>query len=372
MAGAPQQQSQGGDNALAPLWITILVMITLWLVWHFAHQYIVAAFFEIKLYQAYLVRLFVPSIASDITLIQSLSPQTVSFDEMVKVGTAIGNYMRYPFILFLIVFSVLLYISDITLRFRKIYTMKQLAKQEYVNWPEISPVLNLDLVNEDLDAGSWAMGLVPMDFAKKYSLIKIEEPQYKAGTLKSKTPHTVTVLKGDARKIFALQLGHYWQGVEYLPIHTKALFAIFAARINRDRDNAYKILKQISKSSLTGKLDFSGVDDLANKYKDTKPVVRIVERHAYVSTVMASMLERAREDGVVATAEFLWLKPVDRRLWYILNAVGRQTPVSEVSGAFAHWIVEKELGHKVMVPMVQEAVNALEIAIKEIKYIPKD
>ena len=57
--------------------------------------------------------------------------------------------------------------------------------------------------------------------------------------------------------------------------------------------------------------------------------------------LIASLLEMARIDGVLASAEFLWLKPVDRRMWYMLNCVGRQTAVAEIAGLFAHWQAEK-------------------------------
>ncbi len=54
-----------------------------------------------------------------------------------------------------------------------------------------------------------------------------------------------------------------------------------------------------------------------NKYKNSRPVTRVLRAHAYVLTVMASMLLLARKEGVMATADFLWLKTIDRTLWYI-------------------------------------------------------
>ena len=55
------------------------------------------------------------------------------------------------------------------------------------------------------------------------------------------------------------------------------------------------------------------------------------------------MLVAARTDGVLASAEFLWLKPVDRQLWFMLNSIGRRTPFVEVSAPYAHWLVERRL-----------------------------
>ena len=87
---------------------------------------------------------------------------------------------------------------------------------------------------------------------------------------------------------------------------------------------------------------------------------------------MSSLLHAARDDGVVPSAEFLWLKVKDRRLWYMLNSVGRQTPFAEVGGPFAHWRAEQEMGRSCRAPMIDEAIKALEIAVKEVKLSPKE
>jgi intracellular multiplication protein IcmP len=249
--------------------------------------------------------------------------------------------------------------------------MKSLAEAERKNWPQISPVIPLDLVKQDIDKGPWAMALSPMQFAKKYQLLQ-EEKTVSAMTMAAKISHqvTVSIKREAAHHVFVLQCGEYWQGVEYLTPTTKALFAIFAARINQDRDGALKLLLQIAESSTSGRLNFSGVDALLAKHQNNKLVHRVIHSHAYVLTVMASLLVLARKEGVLATAEFLWLKPKDRLLWFMLNSVGRQTAFAEVSGPFAHWNVERIMGRRLMVPMVDEAVNGLEAAIKEILYTP--
>jgi len=132
------------------------------------------------------------------------------------------------------------------------------------------------------------------------------------------------------------------------------------------------LLKQIGSSATSDKLDFSGVKELVAKHKNSKYAQFAEQKHAYLLTVMATLLELARTDGVLATAEFLWLKPIDRPLWYMLNSVGRQTAFPEIAGVFAHWVAEKRLDRPLKVPMVEEAVKALEMAMKEIKYEPDE
>lgn len=182
---------------------------------------------------------------------------------------------------------------------------------------------------------------------------------------------TAGVRRGDAKRVFTLQLGPYWDGFEHCSPQAYALAGVFMARLNRDRDAANNILSVLDRTFVEGKPDFSVARPVVEKYKNTEEIQELIGKHAYTLTVLASLLEKARQDGVVPSSEFLWLKPVDRRLWYMLNCVGRQTPYAEVAGAFAHWRAEKEMGRRSLVPMIDEAIRALEVAVKEVKLSPR-
>ncbi len=67
-----------------------------------------------------------------------------------------------------------------------------------------------------------------------------------------------------------LQMGPLWKGVEALPIHVKALLIVFVAHGHRDHKVAEDLLVQITQSALHGRLNFSGVEELLTKYKDSK------------------------------------------------------------------------------------------------------
>lgn len=370
MAASAQQQ-QSGDNSLAPLWIILCIFLLGWLLWAFFHTQIVAFVLYIKFWESRLIALVLPSMTQLPASIHHLNPEQVLFPQLLEVSREVGSYLRYPIIVTLVILAIVTYFSHINLQFKKFYTMGALAEAERKNWPQISPVIKLDLIKEDIDKGPWAMALSPMQFAKKYQLLH-EEKIISSMTMAAKkhNQRIVSIKREAAHHIFVMQCGEYWQGVRYLKPATKALFAIFSARANRDREGALKLLLQIAESTTNGRLDFSGVDALLAKHQNHKLVQRTMQSHAYVLTVMASMLELARKDGVLATADFLWLKPTDRLLWFMLNSVGRQTSFAEVSGPFAHWNVERAMGRPLMVPMVEEAVNGLEAAIKDILYIP--
>lgn len=370
---AQQQQSQSsGDNSMAPVWITALIFITLYLLWNAGHEYIVSFVFFLNLMQIKIITFFIASstLVSDAYLMQTIDPLSVDWNQLVEFTNHVGLYTRFPIMIILAIFSVVLYKSDITLKFRKVHNMQTLRSQEQQNWPAIMPVIKQDLVSADINIGPWAMALTPMEFARKYNLLKKND-------LLMDNPEpglemTAGIRNGDAKRVFTLQLGPVWEGFEHCSPHGRALAAVFMARINRDKASANKILAALDKSCTEGKPNFSIADSTLEKYKNTEIVQEVIMKHAYQLTVLASLILAARDDGVVPTAEFLWLKTVDRRLWYMLNCVGRQTPFAEVGGPFAHWRAETAMGRRSLTPMIDEAIRALEIAVKEVKLSPKE
>lgn len=368
------------DTSMGPVWVVVALFIFAALIWHFAFAYITQFVVTLRAYELYFLRLFIPvgwstTLNQAATFIQSSKAsgyQNASFMDLVVLSNQVGSFLRYPVSFILIILAVLIYLTKPLTRFKKTYSLQRLVDLEKENWPHLNAVVKLNLIKDDLDKGPWAMAMSPMMFAKHHKLLIEEKVLPHELVLKSKAVINVTVNRDEARKIFALQLGRYWEGVQSLPPYMRALFAVFAARIQGDREGAAKLLEHINRSLPAGKPDFSGTDALLKKHRDSKIAKIICEKHSFVFTVMASMLEGGRSDGVIGCAEFMWLKPIDRRLWFTLNSVGRQTPFTEVAGIFAHWLAEKEFGRKLNVPMVEEAVNGLEIAVKELIYKPDE
>lgn len=371
MAGAPQQPNQS-DNSLGAVWLVAGFFIFGALIWVGCRRYIVLYYFKLKLFEINLLSHFTNNLSDVRDAILSSDPDTIPIDTISKIGDAVGYYLRIPSIALIVLLAVLIYFGNAVRAYKRIYDMRSLLEAEKVNWPQVSPVAKLNLLKTDIDKGPWAMAMTPMQFCKRHGLLEEYKRQPTEDMSRKEWNKVEVKLKrGHSNKLFAMQLGPLWPGINRVPPHVKALFAIFAARVNGDGKSASALLKQLSLSALS-KLDFSGVDKLCKKHESTKLVQTIVQSHAYLLTVMASMLAGARLDGVQASADFLWLKPLDRRLWYMLNTVGRQTPFVEVAGPFAHWIAEKEIGRKLVIPMVEEATNALELVLKEVIYKPDE
>lgn len=357
-------QSPQQDTSFNPLWASIALIAVVLTIWFLFREHIIYAVYVMKFYQASFMAYFFDELDDLIIYLQTVPTNSVTFDELLEVLHLVGENIAFPYATILVIFAIILYYSNAGLRFRKTYNMKNLRMQEADNWPIIKPIVALDLINENIDKGVWAMALSPMEFAYKNKLLRRDET---LANLSDKVVKTAEINLSDAKRVFTLQLGAHWESIEALQPYQQALFAIFAARINRDRKAANALLEQIALSEADNKLDFSGSQDLAKKYCQSEKLLLIYSSHAYVYTVMAEMLQIARLDGVLPTAEFLWLKPIDRRLWYTLNCVGRQTAFVEVAGIFAHYKAEKALKRRSIVPMVDEAVTGLRVAVKEIK-----
>lgn len=234
---------------------------------------------------------------------------------------------------------------------RRMHDRQSLIQSEVRVWPWIAPVVKLDLVNTSIDDGKWAMARMPVDFAKRYRLLDGRE----ANKLRT-------------GKFFASQLGKLWEGPDKLPRHVRALFACFIAQACRDKDGARDGLRTLALSMAEGKPDYGFVDKLLEKHLNDARIAPVFEKHAYVVTVLSACLELARKNGVLPPAYFVWLRPLNRSLWYVLNNVGRRTAFSEVAGVHAHFLAEKVAGHRIEQPYVDEARKALERALREYKF----
>jgi intracellular multiplication protein IcmP len=370
--GQQQQQQQSGDHSMAAVWIMALVLFTLYFIWKSAHEYIVSVVFYLNILQASFIQLFINNdeLATSIYLMQTIDPRSVEIHQLLGLTEYVGTFVRYPVMVVLIILSYFLFKSDLTVRYKKTHSMKTLREQEQNNWPAISPVVNEDLIEADINVGPWAMALTPMEFARKYDLLKKNDL-----ILENATPGlemTAGLRRGDAKRIFTLQLGPFWNGFDNTPLHVQALAAVFMARMNRDKAAASEILYSMDTSFAAGKLQAKNVSAVLKKYQDTEIVQDIFVKHAYLLTIMASLLTVARQDGVVPSSEFLWLKSTDRRLWYMLNCIGRQTAFAEVGGPFAHWRAEQSMNRSSRAPMIDEAIKALEVAVKEVRLSEKE
>jgi len=369
MAAPGQQAPEQGSNDL--LWLLALVIAIPLALWFFARAPMLKGILSFKLLEIKLYSLFtdhfLPIEAEIRAYIDMGALDKVPFAQFSHWMSVIGFPISIPTLGLSLLAAGYLYFTHPALKFLNSFDMQRLLQTEKGNWPQITPVADLDLLNADLNEGPWSMAMSPMVFAKKYKLIE-ELPPKPVTSFLQPSFIEVTVIAKKAEAIFAKQVGPLWKGAQNLPPHARALFAVFALRANGERPQAVKFLEQFASSAGGGKPNFSGIDEAIQKQIHTPLIQEVISRHAYQYTVMAAMLELARGDGVLSSSDFLWLKPIDRPLWFMLNNTGRQVAFTEVAGAFAHFRAEKLLKRKLTQPLVNEAVTALDLALKDIIY----
>ncbi len=370
----PQGQGGGDQNqGLDLIWGVVFVILVALALWYFARGPILQVIFYIKLFEIKLISFFTTSLEPTRAAmsVHLYDPTSVTVGQLKIWFTQIGRPMRLVLSLPLIFLAAWIYFTHPTLKFNTVFDMKRLRESEKNNWPQITPVIKEDLINDDIDTGKWAMSPSPMQFAKKYDLLEIIQHVDPKKSYIQKKPE-VKVIKDRAEQVFSKQLGPVWRGIEKSPPHARALMAVFAAHSNQDKSNVQMLIAQLARSAAEGKLDLSNVDKVMKKHFNSKPVQQALQSHAYLYGVLASLLEVARTAGVLSSSDFIWLKPHDRPMWYIINTVGRRTCMSEIAGAISHWLAEKALGRKLTQPMVKAAVKGLELAIKDIIYTPDE
>lgn len=240
-----------------------------------------------------------------------------------------------------------------------------LLEQEAAIWPSVQLMIHEHPEREgDLDKGKWAMSLRPENFVKVYKLVDEFVDEYDNKFYRLNEERTF--------KLFNNQMGKIWNGFAGMSKTERHLFAIMAPKIMRNTDESKKINGLVAISYTSGKRIFSPfgnkadkdleklVEKTIQKYMNEDKIKKITDKHFYKKTVFAALLEAAREDGVLASCEFLWLKTVDRDMWYILNNVGRKSSHAECAAPWAHFLAEKALERKIANPMVSNAIIALD------------
>lgn len=369
------QQQQDNDSSNNVLWTAGAIFVLGGIFWYKYSTTLLNYYMQLKLMELqalFYFSLFIPFPTADEIpyLIDYINTNISTYDpEHVKyIAEKTGFFFNIPFFIMTAVTFYFIYKRNAQMHYNKPHNMYTLMEQEQQNWNQIMPVVKLDLINQDVLEGPWAMALTPLQFVKKFNLIDVETVADRKSPWKTEGVKKMKLRNKDALDVFRAQMGPLWEGVQQLQGHRKALFALFLARIEHDTTGARELIQDLAISYSKGTPDFTLVSQLLKKHSQSKVAARCIQNHAYVMTVLGAMLQLARTDGVLASSDFIWLKPIDRELWYLLNNIGRQTAFCEVAGPWAHLLAEKELGRPLFRPIVDKAVTALEEALSKILY----
>jgi hypothetical protein len=301
---------------------------------------------------------------------------------MHKVLRYTGSWIRWPFLLLLVLFGVAsIFMGRVGGLVRR-FNMDSLLKNNAESFPCLRPVVGRGkylLSPESHDSGLWRIARTPVQFALEHGLLLDEQGESftPEQALKNGLPSTALPAWGHARLdegkagvVLTAQLGKPFEGYEGLSSCRRALAAAFLAYAGGNKKGCIALLDAVSLSyaeengqascPLLKDDNFAGT--LKKEWDCRSSILheKCLSIHAaYELPWFMALLYRARQKGVLASSQFLWLRPLDRPLWYALNQCGGRAAWAEGFAAWAHYQAEEKAGKALSEPHVQPAVASL-------------
>jgi len=172
----------------------------------------------------------------------------------------------------------------------------------------------------------------------------------------------------EIKAAFQRQLGPRWRGPHALEDYKKVLLAAFCLKASRKRAPADEMLGRLARCwSFKGGMELKKDPTLLKQAKSilndknlARSLLAQANRHAFETTALLRALSYAREEGgVLAPAQFVWLRAHDRNLWYPLNNMGRQSFHVESLGAMSHYKAERMTQRPIPVPKLDQAYETI-------------
>lgn len=422
-ANSGQPGNDGLIDMFSPLLIVGALFIIVWAIWALHQETIIALLFNavrfISIAGQYIAWLYPDSMAANFGS-WSQSLHLANYGEYgwdaAKIMIGVISHTLALFIFpWMVIRVAFLSKGHVVNRFVRNFNLQMLAKRNAQYYAAIPPILNEDLINTPIHQGPWAMARAPMDYCLEHGLIYAlqrrhqsasrlsallgtggdedgngDKRRYIKGWTEKKMDWALESKRGalppasqmrldreSCDQKLVEQLGTLWSGSGNLDQFEQCVLAIIYVGIgeslNKARALALEKAQSFRRKDRKGrhrpKIDMSGIPEILAKY-DNHPVIKKVTRqHAYKTTVFCGLLEAMWKKGIFTTSEILWLRPVNRTLFYSLNQLGGDRPFIEASGPWAHYIVEKTVGQAVKAPCIEAGSDAIEAMLFEEEWI---
>lgn len=315
MAG--ESSRKGGSDTLMLMGIVVVLFILTWVViWFTAHTKLafVGLYYSWLLLKPLDISMF-PSISVVRNAIAHLAqaPENVTFQQLWSILGWTGRFY-IPIPLSLATWAIVCSLRHRSQKIKRSLNADTLPIVMSKHAPAIIPVLQYgDMLNTNV-AGQESRK-TPLEFAHHHKLIK----NGKLDIEKS-------------RSVFTRQMGEKISSLDEMKPYEHALFAVFAIRVfglaSEARD-AQTLLDRLNRSCVRGIPDYALAKTVISKYIREEDAIKLVRFFPYSSTLLIYLHREAFERGKLPSSHFRWLKPVDRALWYALNANGRPVPCVE-------------------------------------------
>lgn len=338
--------------------------------WLGAHQQISSGMRWIRIGEIHIINLFTDDYRPLMKQLQAMKPEQIQAIHLLQMTDAVNGFFRVPIGIIFFLMAVKSFFTREKHPFSRKFNLEGLITEQSKAFTVTEPVTKFN----PLDANHRFIGAPVPDKLPLFAeaLTPDEWVSY------CSIPVNDNVIDEDsARRAFAKQLGARWKGVNALPPYAQALFAAFALKGGGKRTESDELLCDIAScwDPKKGLVLTVHLKKQINKILKDPKLGRVAEKvaaqHAFTVPAMLRCLQAAREQGgVLAPAQFLWLRGVNRHYWYALNNLGRVSVHIEAAASMAHFRAEKSAGKPIPNPQMEPAIDGLKGYLKE-NYIDK-
>lgn len=288
----------------------------------------------------------------------------LAYLHMAKFSAMAMQPLRWPFIFLLGAAALWCMFMGPNTQYRRKHSLEGLIEAQSRVFPAIMPFVKFNPAKQPprppgapvpAELPPFAEALGPEEWLA-YNEIKTRDKTGKAA-LDEESVH----------RAFRKQLGRPWRGVKAIDPYKQILIAAFCLKAARKRTEADDMLGRLARCWTGAGLNLSKDSKLIRearavlKNKDIAgKTLAQANKHAYETTAITRALQFAREEGgVLAPAQFVWLRAHNRDLWYPLNNLGRQAYHMEALGAMSHYKAERLTQRPIPVPKVDHAVQTI-------------
>ncbi len=331
------------------------------------------------------IRLFVPFSEEAQKVwehISGLDPATLTWERMSAILSYTGAWIRWPLALFLVLLGITAVFMGRVKKLIRRLNMETLLRNNAESFPCLLPIVGRGkylLSPESYDAGLWRIARSPLQFAVEHGLLVDDDGKpfapdqvlsHGLGSADAPAWGKARLDEAKALEVLQKQLGPAYGGIAALSLCRKALAAAFLAYAGGDKLDAVGLLDELSCSYA----ETDGVPACAalNDEAFQKRFLALLEKHegilaehaiarhtAFELVWLMALLTRARKKGVLATSQFIFLRPLDRALWYALSQCGGRAAWAEGFAPWAHYMAEEKAGRVLAEPKLTQAVAAL-------------
>lgn len=309
--------------------------------------------------QIYIINLFTDAYKPLQLQLKSLPVETIQPIHLLQMTQAVNGFFKIPIGIAFMLMAVIALMHKTKHPFTRKFNLEGLTKEQASAFAVTQPITKFNPLEANFRMhGSpvpeklppFAEALTPDEWVTCYN-IPVND-----GTIDQDT----------ARRAFAQQLGGRWKGVNDLPHFAQALFAAFAMKSAGKRTESDVFLGDIAQcwDPKFGLILTSPIKKKISKIIKDPKMGRVLEKvaaqHAFNVPALLRCLQVARENGgVLAPAQFLWLRAINRHYWYALNNLGRGSVHIEAAGSMCHFRAEKSSGKPIPNPILESAIEGL-------------